>query len=133
MALSPTQRTLAALKDDGWECAVVEKWIPRARVRKDLFGVIDIIAIGGARGILGVQSTGQDYAGHYKKMMTEKAQECLRWLQSGGGLELWSWRKVKLERGQSGEVWEPRVYIFKLQDFARRADTIVEVFDPLAL
>lgn len=48
MNASPTELTLAHLRRDGWLVAVVEKWNPHARIRQDLFGFIDLIAIRGA-------------------------------------------------------------------------------------
>lgn len=45
MASSPTSRTLDWLRSDGYLAAVVEKWNPHARIRNDLFGFIDILAI----------------------------------------------------------------------------------------
>jgi hypothetical protein len=43
--MSPTQRTLAECRKRGWVCQVVEKWNPHARIRQDLFGCIDIVAL----------------------------------------------------------------------------------------
>ncbi len=43
--LSPTMRSLAKLRKDGYLCQVVEHWNQWARVRQDLFGFIDILAI----------------------------------------------------------------------------------------
>lgn len=43
--MSPTQRSLKKLRDDGYLTAVVERWNPYARIRQDLFGFIDIVAI----------------------------------------------------------------------------------------
>lgn len=43
--LSPTQLSLKWLRDSGWTAEVVERWNPHARIRQDLFGFIDIIAI----------------------------------------------------------------------------------------
>lgn len=42
---SPTQRTLARLRKDGYVAAVVEKWNPHAKIRQDLFRVVDVLAI----------------------------------------------------------------------------------------
>jgi hypothetical protein len=42
--LSPTQRTLAYLRERGWKCRVVEHWNQFARKRQDLWGA-DIAAI----------------------------------------------------------------------------------------
>ena len=118
MGLTPTQRTLRALKQKGLVCAVVEKWIPRARVRKDLFGIIDIIALDPSRGVVGVQSTGTDFAGHHNKLTQERAQECVNWLETPGAvLELWGWRKIKAKRGGKATIWVPRVREYKLADF----------------
>jgi hypothetical protein len=45
MAMSPTQLSLAWLKKEGYLAEVVEKWIPGANIRKDLWGWCDIVAI----------------------------------------------------------------------------------------
>jgi hypothetical protein len=45
MATSPTQLSLAWLKKEGYLAEVVEKWIPGANIRKDLWGWCDIVAI----------------------------------------------------------------------------------------
>ena len=43
---SPTQRTLARLKKEDYDLvAITERWNPFARIRQDLFGIIDILAI----------------------------------------------------------------------------------------
>jgi hypothetical protein len=56
--MSPTARSLAWLRAQGFLPAVVEKWNPGARVRQDLFGFLDIIALRPGRpGLLGVQVT----------------------------------------------------------------------------
>lgn len=56
MAISPTQLTLKLLREDGWTVEVVEKWIPGANIRKDLFGFIDLVALKDGQ-TLGVQAT----------------------------------------------------------------------------
>jgi hypothetical protein len=42
---SPTQRSLRHMRDLGYLVAVVEHWNPHARIRQDLFGWIDLLAI----------------------------------------------------------------------------------------
>ena len=54
--MTPTQRSLARLKADGYTAEVVERWNAFARIRQDLFGCIDIIAIGNGE-TLAVQVT----------------------------------------------------------------------------
>jgi len=44
-AMSPTARSLAYLREQGYLAAVVERWNPHARIRQDLYGCIDVIAI----------------------------------------------------------------------------------------
>lgn len=56
MAISPTQLTLKLLREQGWTVEVVEKWIPGANIRKDLFGFIDLVALKDDQ-TLGVQAT----------------------------------------------------------------------------
>jgi hypothetical protein len=42
--MSPTQRTLEYLRLSGYPLVgVVERWIPRALVRQDLFGILDVL------------------------------------------------------------------------------------------
>lgn len=120
--LSHTQRTLRALREQGLVCGIVEKWNAYAGphgIRQDLFGILDLIALDPVRGVVGIQSTGQDFAGHLRKLTVDKAQECRDWLSTPGTvLELWGWRKVKLKRGGKARVWRPRVRELKLEDVA---------------
>lgn len=53
---SPTQRSLKLLRDAGYLCQIVERWNPHAKVRSDLFGFIDILAVRGDT-VIGVQTT----------------------------------------------------------------------------
>lgn len=43
--MTPTQLTLRKLRAEGWTAEVVERWVPGANIRKDLFGFVDIIAL----------------------------------------------------------------------------------------
>lgn len=120
MSLSPTQRTLRALRERGLVCAIVEKFNPYAGphgLRQDLFGIIDVLALDPQVGVIGVQSTGQDFAGHVHKLTEERHQEVIDWLSTPGTtLELWGWRKVKLKRGGAAMRWKPRLAVFTIQD-----------------
>jgi hypothetical protein len=55
--MSPTARTLAALRADGWIAAIVEKWNAHARRRVDLFGIGDVLAIRPGEPVLLIQTT----------------------------------------------------------------------------
>lgn len=116
--MSPVERTLAELRSKGIKVAVVEKWNAYSRIRQDLFGIVDILALDPARGFVGVQCTGTDFASHWKKLTEDRAQDCIDWLKTPGGyLEIWSWRKVKVKRGGKALVWSPRIKILTLEDF----------------
>ncbi len=126
--MTPTQRTMRELRNQGRVCAVVEKWNAFAKkpgqdgppgIRVDLFGIIDIIALDPERGVVGVQCCGQDFAGHFRKITVEKAQETTDWLSTPGTvLELWAWRKVKKVRGGKAMIWQPRIREISLDDIA---------------
>lgn len=123
MPTTPTQRTMRQLRDQGSICAVVEKWnqhVGPCGIRQDLFGIVDILVLepGDGGGFLGIQACGTDFAAHKRKLIEERTQECIDWLTTKGGkLQIWSWRKVKLERGGKAVRWQPRIYELTLNDF----------------
>ena len=109
--MSPTQRTIKALKDMGRICGIVERFnahVGPHGIRQDLFGFIDIIAIDPDCGIVAVQSCGQDWTGHVQKLTGERNEAVYEWLRHAP-CELWSWRKVKLKRGGKAMRWKPRI------------------------
>lgn len=84
---SPTQRAAAILRGQGYTYQIVERWNSFAKVRQDLFGVIDIVAITGS--IVGIQvTTGDNHAARRSKILAEP--RALAWIKAGGLLELWS-------------------------------------------
>ena len=130
--LSPTQRTLRALRDQGQVCAIVERFNQYAGPfgrREDLFGIIDVLALDPERGVVGIQCCGSDFKAHKDKILIEKAQETHDWLStkvhcpycghwsSATSLEVWSWRKVKLKRGGKAMRWKAKVEEIKMEDF----------------
>ncbi len=56
MATSPTQLSLKKLREEGYTVAVVEHWTAFAKIRQDLFGFIDLLALKGKE-VLAVQTT----------------------------------------------------------------------------
>jgi hypothetical protein len=110
--VSPTQRTLAHLRKHGWRVQVVERWNAYARVRVDLFGCIDLLALRPGE-TLGVQATSGDNTS--KRVV--KAKECdgLRaWLEAGNAFQVFGWRK--LTRGRKRPTWEPNIVSLNLED-----------------
>lgn len=121
MAVSYTQKTLAYLRDHGWYCQVVERYCSFTHRRKDLFGIIDIVAVKDGQ-ILGVQSTGPNgRSDHRIKMLA--AEGSLRWLLAGGELWLMSWRKLLVKRGGKARRWQPAIDILKVEDLKYEPDT----------
>lgn len=90
---SPTQRTLAYLRAAGYPLVqVVERWNPHARVRQDLFGVVDVLAVGSD--IVGVQATsGSNVAARVRKLTDSPALPVLR--KAGVRVLVHGWRKVR--------------------------------------
>ena len=109
MSVSPTMRTLKALRERGLTPWIVERSIPKKphSIKVDAYHFIDLLAISKAAGIIGVQSCGQGFSEHVKKIKAEPL--VIEWLQSGGKAELWGWRKVKKKRGGKAMVWKPRI------------------------
>lgn len=119
----PTQRTLEYLRSQGCLVDVVERFIkvpkhPGGGIRRDLFGIIDILAIRNGE-LVGIQTTsGGNHSIHLRKCVhsastiTEDVGETeaiLRlqanlkeWLQTGLAYEIWSWAKKKGK-------WEKRI------------------------
>jgi hypothetical protein len=108
MAISPTQRSLKLLRDEGWTVSVVEYWQavpghPGGGVRKDLFGFGDLLALREGDKPLIVQTTsGANLAARRDKIDASDAAKL--WLTCGGRIEIHGWRKLK-PRGQKVAKW----------------------------
>ena len=111
--MSHTARTMALLRKQDITPHLVEKWIhfgDRGGIRKDLFGIIDVLAMSPERGILGVQVCAMSgRAAHMKKLTAENRENTITWLRSGGKLELHAWRKLKVKRGGKAMRWTPDI------------------------
>jgi hypothetical protein len=91
--VSPTARTLEHLRQAGYSLVeVVEHWIPRARLRRDLFGCFDVLAVGSD--VIGVQvTTGSHVADRARKLTASPALPILK----GAGIKVrvHGWRKLR--------------------------------------
>lgn len=100
--MSPTQRALKVLRDQGWTVAIVEKWNPHAKVRQDLFGFIDLLAM--KQGVLlGVQVTSTSNMNARKDKALE-SPNLRAWLITGNQFEVWGFAK-KGPRGKR-KLWQ---------------------------
>jgi hypothetical protein len=101
--VSPTQRTLKLLREEGCLAQVVERYNPYARVRQDLFGFIDVLALYPDGRCLGAQCTTR--ANQAARLSKALALPALRtWLSCGLLFEVWGWAKVG-KRGQR-KTWQ---------------------------
>lgn len=97
---SPTQRSLKWARDQSWVAEVVERWVPGANIRKDLFSIIDIVALDGS-GTVGIQSTSySNVSKRVKKIADSDHIEALR--KAGWKIIVQGWRKV-------GNKWTCRI------------------------
>ena len=89
---SPTQRSLEKLRADGWRAEVVERWIPGANIRKDLWGWVDILAL--RDGVtLAVQTTSAaNVSARVRKIADSDSLADVR--KAGWRIAVWGWRKV---------------------------------------
>lgn len=118
---SPTARSLSYLKKQGYIAQVVERWNPYAKVRIDLFGFIDIVAIDPLReghcsytGVTGVQTTS---TGNMSKRIAKilGIPEAKVWLECGNRIIVQGWSK----KGKAGtrKLWTLKETEITLADF----------------
>ena len=108
MSIAHYSRSKLMLKKQGYSVWKVEQpWNRFTKVRRDLYNVIDAIAIDGKQAILGVQVTNGDKC--HAHVLKALANEYLPlWLASGGRFEIHAWRKVN-DYGRKRLKWEPRI------------------------
>ena len=100
--MSPTQRSLAYLRAQGWLVATVERWNPHAKIRQDLFGIIDLLAVRDGE-TMGVQTTsGSNVSKRVDKIASSSHVEALR--RAGWRLVVHGWRKAANGRWTLREV-----------------------------
>lgn len=88
--MTPTQRSLAHLRAEGYVVAVVEHWNPHARIRQDLFGCIDLLALRGGE-TLAVQTTTTGVAARVRKIADNEQLPAMR--AAGWTIHVHGWRK----------------------------------------
>lgn len=91
LSQSPTQLSLRWLREDLNTAQVVERWNPHARIRQDLFGWCDIIALGQDK-IFGIQTTSRaNVPARVSKILDSK--EARHWLLCDGAIRVHGWDK----------------------------------------
>lgn len=107
--MTPTQRSCKLLREQGYTADIVEHFNAYARVRHDLFGFIDIVAVHPLKpGILGVQTTtGSNLTARIAKAQAMPSFNL--WVKAGGSIQFHGWRKLK-------NRWAPDVRVFSPED-----------------
>jgi len=98
--VSPTELTLRYLRNEGYQAAVVEKWNPHARIRQDLFGFIDVVAVREGE-TLAVQATSYaNTSARVRKIAEIETSGPVR--KAGWKIWVMGWHKV-------ANRWTPRI------------------------
>lgn len=106
--MTPTQRSLAMLREAGYLCAIVEHWNYFAKIRQDHFGFGDILAVDPTTNTTVIVQTtsGSNFAARRTKIRENKNVPL--WLQAGNQIHIHGWGKVK-PRGEKRPNWECRI------------------------
>lgn len=112
-------KTLAELKKYNIDYWIVERYNSFTKKRTDLFNIFDVLTMD--NGIVGIQVCGMDVNSHKEKIMVEHAGYTKKWLENGGRIEIWAWRKLKKIKkdGKKGKqnVWKVRLFNVFLVDY----------------
>ena len=102
--MSPTQLSLKLLRARGYRAEVVERWNGHAKIRQDLFGVVDILAVKAGEPIKAVQTT---TATNLRARVEKAAGFPALWRACGGAFEFHGWAK----QGPRGKrkVWGVKI------------------------
>ena len=91
MSISPTQLSLSKLRGDGWTAEVVERYNFFSKKRHDLYGFIDILAVG-PEGTLAVQTTSySNVSSRVRKISEHENVGAVR--DAGWRIVVHGWRK----------------------------------------
>jgi len=93
--MSPTNRSIKKLEEEGWIPQVVEQWIPYAKKRRDLFGFIDVLGIHKDSGdVIAIQATTRSHVSdRVKKIENSKYVDAVR--KCAWSIEVWGWYQAK--------------------------------------
>ena len=87
---SPTQRSLALLRKQGYRVAVTEHWNSFVNRRQDLLGFIDLLAV--SPSMLAIQTTSADHVSHRIAKILE-LPAAREWLEAGHRIIVHGWAK----------------------------------------
>jgi hypothetical protein len=91
--VSPTQRTLFYLRKKGYTAVITERWNSFAKIRQDMFGIVDVLAVRSGE-TLAVQCTSApNVASRVTKIAEHESTPRLR--EAGWRIEVHGWTKGK--------------------------------------
>lgn len=90
-SLTPTQRSLAYLREKGYLVEIVEHWNSFVNQRKDLWGWCDLLAIRRDE-VLAVQVTSSGVAARVKKILASNTIDRVR--EAGIKVHVHGWRRL---------------------------------------
>lgn len=94
----PTAMSMKMLRENGYLVEKVEHWDSFGKVRRDLFGIIDVLAVRPGE-IVGVQVTSKaNMSARQRKC--EETEHLERWLEGGGQFQIHGWAKRCYEHMQ---------------------------------
>jgi hypothetical protein len=93
VSLSPTQLSLRTMRELGYVAEVVERWVsqPPPGHRKDLFGIVDVLAVGAGETVAIQCTTDSNVASHCRKLADADALPALR--KAGWTIVIHGWKK----------------------------------------
>ncbi len=90
--MTPTQRSKSHLEACGFTVAIVEKWNPHARIRQDLFGFIDLLALREGETVAVQTTSGSNVAARVDKITSHENLPHVR--KAGWRIVVHGWRKA---------------------------------------
>lgn len=103
MAITPTQRSLQKLRDEGYLATVTERWNSHARVRQDLFGFVDILALREGETLAIQTTTASNFAARRKKVLAHENLDAV--ISAGWQVVVHGWRKNKAGKWELNEAF----------------------------
>jgi hypothetical protein len=97
-----------ALEAAGWTVATVEQTIPHCFIKRDCFGIADLLAVSPSKGIMLVQVTGGTSTSNFHARVNKIKADPRHaiWLASGGRLQVHSWEKKANQKERECRVLE---------------------------
>lgn len=103
------ERSMRYLRSIGMRVGCTEYWNPHVKIRQDLFGFIDLIALSMSTDhldgqICAIQVVNTHLPEHIAKIKSSDAAR--NWIACGGGIEVHNWKHVCKNGRGTRKVWK---------------------------